>query len=320
MTDKKLKYFDILAAKKAYREGRNVTEVLRSQKSVTENTPEIIETAYDLQAGTYSEYVQNNPVQASLYAAELAAILEKYIGPQDSLLDVGTGELTTLGLLTKVLSRKPKKILAFDISWSRVFKGLSYAKREMGADYERLTPFVADIREIPLLDKAVSVTTSSHALEPNGGNLRELMEELFRVTADKLVLFEPCYEINSEEGKRRMDQLGYIKNVDGVVRDLGGVLVDKIKIKNINNPLNPTVCFVITPPAFPDKNSKEKGAGGSIFSVPGTSYMLKDMDSFYYSRETGLCFPTLKSIPILKSSAAILASALDEQFDSAAET
>lgn len=319
MINKKIKYFDILAAKKAYQEGRNVTEVLRAQKDVLENTPEIIEAAYDLQAGTYCEYVQNNPAQASLYAAELAGILEKYIGPQDSLLDVGTGELTTISLLAKVLDQKPREIFAFDISWSRVFKGLSYAKREMGVNYERLRPFVADIREIPLLDKSVSVTTSSHALEPNGGNLRELMAELFRVTADKLVLFEPCYEINSEEGKRRMDRLGYIKDVDGVVKDLGGVLVDKIKIKNINNPLNPTVCFVITPPASPDKNSIARSAGAQVFSVPGTGYVLKDMDSFYYSRDTGLCFPTLKSIPILKSSAAILASALDEQFDSDAK-
>ncbi len=118
----------------------------------------------------------------------------------------------------------------------------------MGDDYQRIKPFVADINEIPLLDKSINITTSSHALEPNGGKLKELLKELFRVTADKLVLFEPCYKINTQEGKNRMDNLGYIKNIEEIVSDLGGKMIDKVAIKNISNPLNPTACFIITPP------------------------------------------------------------------------
>jgi serine/threonine protein kinase len=68
-------------------------------------------------------------------------------------------------------------------------------------------------------------------LEPNGGKLKELLMELFRVTADKLILFEPCYEINTQEGKDRMDKLGYIKNIEGVVGELGGKVIDKIVVK-----------------------------------------------------------------------------------------
>ena len=71
----------------------------------------------------------------------------------------------------------------------------------------------------------MNVTTSSHALEPNGGRLKQLMAELFRVTIDKLVLFEPCYEINTDAGKERMDRLGYIKNLDGVIAELGGKII-----------------------------------------------------------------------------------------------
>ena len=44
------KYFDIQEAKKAYAEGRNITELLRAQKQTHTNTPEIIEVSYDLQA------------------------------------------------------------------------------------------------------------------------------------------------------------------------------------------------------------------------------------------------------------------------------
>jgi len=307
MTKRTLKHFDIVAARQAYAEGRNVTEFLRNQKDLTHNTVEIIETAYDLQAGTYIEHVQKNAAQAAAYAGELSAILDRHVSERGSLLDVGTGEMTTLSLVVQRLANKPQKIFAFDISWSRLHKGLAYAKSNMGADFEHVTPFVADMKEIPLLDKSVSVTTSSHALEPNGAELPELMSELFRVTRDRLVLFEPCYEINSDEGRQRMDRLGYIKDVEGVVQKLGGTLLEKTRIRNTSNPLNPTVCFVITPPPSPASAALK---GNEVFSVPGTNHSLRKVDDFYFSNETGLCFSVLKSIPVLKSNAAILASAL----------
>jgi SAM-dependent methyltransferase len=305
MSKRKIEHFDIAAAKKAYADGGNITELLRKQKNSSLNTPEIIEIAYDLQAGTYIESIKKNPKQSALYTSELAQILSHHIKPNSSLLDIGTGELTTLSLVFSELKQKPSEVLAFDISWSRIYKGIGFAQQKMGADFQILTTFVGDISEIPLLDKSINITTSSHALELNGGKLKELIEELFRVTTDKLVLFEPCYEINSKEGKERMDKLGYIKNINGIVEDLGGDVVGKIKIENTSNPLNPTVCFVIKPPAInTDSPSKKE------FSVPGTNISLQKEDNFYYSSQIGLCYPILKNIPILKSSCAILATSL----------
>ena len=246
--EKSIKYFDILAAKQAYANGENISEILRSQKKIDYNSSEIIEMAYDLQAGSYIEYVTKNPNFVNSYTSELVAILDNYISSDKSLLDIGTGELTTLSFVIKNLINKPKNIYAFDISWSRISKGLDFAKNKMGNDFLNLKPFVGDIKEIPLLSKSIDITTSSHALEPNGANLHQLMLELFRITADKLILFEPCYEINSDEGKKRMEKLGYIKNIDGIVKELNGKILEKFVIKNQSNPLNPTVCFVISPP------------------------------------------------------------------------
>lgn len=313
MTKRQLKHFDLLEAKKAYKEGKNITELLRSQKNIGSNTSEIIETAYDLQAGSYIEHMLNNQEQSQAYLTELAFILEKHITKTDSLLDIGTGELTTLSHLINKLLKKPRKVFAFDTSWSRIYKGKNYAKEVMGADYKLLKLFVADINEIPLRDKSINITTSSHALEPNGGKLKELLSELFRITIDKLVLFEPCYEINTEEGKQRMERLGYIKNIDGIIKDLGGKLMEKIIIKNTTNPLNPTVCFIITPPPVVKELSPQKDNNrGNVFSVPGTDMPLKKVEDYFFSNQVGLCYPTLKTIPILKSNAAILASALSE--------
>ena len=312
-----MRHFNIVSARKAYADGKNVTELLRQQKGVSFNTPEIIETSYDLQAGTYIECVRGNIEHATHYASELASILDGHIISGQSLLDVGTGELTTLSLLVRRLASKPGRMLAFDVSWSRVHKGLEFAKEEMTAEeYERLTPFVADISEIPLKDKSVDVTTSSHALEPNGAKLDVLLSELFRVTREKLVLFEPCYELNSEEGKKRMESLGYIKDVEGAVTRLGGKLLERIPIHNVSNPLNPTACYVILPPSLPptptmpssDLQGHNKRSASNLFSVPGTGLSLTEKKGFFTSEATGLCYPVLKGIPVLRSNTAILAS------------
>lgn len=310
MTITKGKYLDMPSLKASYRNGENITELLRNEKNVNFNTSDIIEAAYDIQAGTYIGMTEKNMGLSLLYAREISLLLSEHLNNSDSLLDVGTGELTTLSLIANSLEVKPKSIYAFDISWSRLYEGSRYAQVKMETDFNKLNFFVGDIFEIPLLDKSIDVTTSSHALEPNGGRLEELINELFRVTKKKIILFEPCYEINTVEGKNRMDELGYIKNIEHVVKSLHGTLIKKTKIKNIANVLNPTVCFVIEPPKSNcplESNVKEPDC---IFSVPGTNLPLKTIDGFYFSNDLGLCYPVIKGIPIFKSKAAILASAL----------
>jgi hypothetical protein len=147
-------------------------------------------------------------------------------------------------------------------------------------------------------------------LEPNGANLEEIFIELFRVTIDRLVLFEPCFEINSEAGKRRMERLGYIKNIDSVVEKLGGAVIEKISIRNITNPLNPTVCFVIAPPVCGTTSANIFNTEGRFFSVPGTSIPLQEFENYHFSNQVGMCYPKLRSIPVLRSSVAILASSI----------
>ena len=306
----KLNHFDIAEARNGYAAGGNITEILRKQKGLMHNTPEIIEAAYDLQAGSYIAHTRKNAHATAAYATELAEILNAHMEETTTLLDIGTGELTTISQTLLKLRVKPEMLLAFDISWSRIYLGCSFADDVLSkTDRQRLFPFVADINEIPLCDKSVDVVTSSHALEPNGCNLPSLLAELFRITRKKLVLFEPCYEINTEEGKARMDRLGYIKDMDNVITQLGGTLLKKIEIKNISNPLNPTVCFVVEPPKPLNPIVNFDRPYGPIISVPGTDLSIVEDGRFFVSKETGLCFPILKNIPILKTNSAILASA-----------
>ena len=72
------------------------------------------------------------------------------------------------------------------------------------------------------------------------------------------------------------------------------------------------MCFVINPPKLINVLKYENLDKHNIFSVPGTDFDIVKVDNFYYSNVTGLCYPILKSIPILKSSSAILASCFSD--------
>ena len=55
-----MKLIDVLEAKSIYQKGENVTNYLRQKFGSEVNTSEIIEIAYDLQAGSYVENVESN--------------------------------------------------------------------------------------------------------------------------------------------------------------------------------------------------------------------------------------------------------------------
>ena len=157
-----------------------------------------------------------------------------------------------------------------------------------------------------MIDKSVDIAISSHALEPNGKLLTSLLSEIFRVSKNKCVFFEPSYEYNSRDGKQRMDKLGYIKDMEGSVKALGGKLIDFKLLKNPVNKINPTACFVISPPL----DNFDKVQSDLKLSVPGTNFPLRLSNGFMVSEDTGLVFPILDKIPVLKEDAAILATGM----------
>lgn len=297
-----MQYIDIQKVKEIFKKGQSISEFLKKEYNVKINTSEIIETTYDLLASLKTPSEINTKEKN---ASEKAKILEHFIDPGNSLIDVGTGELRMLTPILNNINIEFSNIFAFDISWSRLKKGSFFYSQNNKKKKNRLHTFVADMKEIPFQDKCIDILMSNHSLEPNGAYLPVMLCELFRITKKKLVLFEPSYELNSKEGKKRMDKLGYIKNIEKEVSKLNGKVIDIIPIKYSLNPLNPTACYIIQPPDDCSKIIKTK----PIFSVPGTNFKLKKVNSFMESRDTGLIFPILDKIPILRKKSAILASA-----------
>lgn len=302
-----MEYTNITEAKAAYLKGENVMEHLTNHSSDATDRSQIIEIAYDLQAGSYVNNVKSNFKRYRKLCDEFAELLLPHLSSTKSILDVGTGEMTTLSLIMANRQIPSCSVYAFDLSWSRLWHGLKFWEDTIGSSRSAPMVFCADMGEIPLRSKSMDIVTSSHALEPNGNKLPEILKELFRVCREKLVLFEPSYELNSEEGKARMDKHGYIKGLESNVNQLGGIVHDIIPLSNVFTPLNPTTCYIIEPPA---DDTHADILDGVPFCAPGSDFRLEKSEGFYFAPEAGLVFPSLKGIPVLRREAGIIATSV----------
>src|SRR5215510_6438718 len=69
------KYFNFPEARRAHARGDNVTLHLQQQLDISCNTPDIIEIAYDLQAGSYVAQAKDQRARLDNYCADLAEVL-----------------------------------------------------------------------------------------------------------------------------------------------------------------------------------------------------------------------------------------------------
>ena len=120
----------IVLARNAYKRGENVTIALKKYLQQDHNTPEIIALSYDLQTGTYTTDALENEVFYINRSQELASFVSPYLGDKESVLDLGSGEITVFSrLLADLKSKNIIKAYAADISWSRLNFGLEVTKK-----------------------------------------------------------------------------------------------------------------------------------------------------------------------------------------------
>lgn len=309
-----MRYCDISKARAVYAAGGNVTEYLRRALGERANTDAIIEIAYDLQAGSYVEHFEKHGEVVGPYLDEIAGVLGRVATGARRILDVGTGESTTLAGVAPRSFAGAAQILACDISWSRLHTGRAFIAASLAADLaRRIQLFVGNAFRLPLRTGSIDLVWTSHALEPNGGREREVLGELFRV-AKRLCLFEPSYEENSAEGRERMDRLGYVRDLPGAIRDLGGVLEESFRIQHAVNPLNPTHAYVIAAPPRDGRGDTDEQAeatpDGEYWACPATRYPAVLEPDLLYCERSGLAYPVLRGIPVLREESGILATAL----------
>ncbi len=289
----------MLGMRAAYARGENAMEYARKTAGALGNSPASTLIAYDLQAGTYIAGARANPEARARWCGQLAEILNPYISTQSSILEVGCGEATTLAGVLKRLDNTPKHALGFDISWSRCAHGLTWLE-ENGVS-ARL--FVADLFEIPLEDSSVDVVYTSHSLEPNGGNEEAAIKELMRVARRAVVLVEPLYELADAKAQERMRSHGYVRGLKETAEKLGATVRDYRLLDYCGNPLNPSGLVLI------EKTGTNMTESSEIqWRCPLTHTPLTVNSMGYYSPTTGVVYPKLSGIPLLRAGHAVVAS------------
>lgn len=288
---------DLQKIKRLFEEGANIIEYLNEQASEIKNSTEAVLISYDLQAGSYVKIDQQSPEIKEKYTTALSKTIQG-LGYFDSILEVGVGEATTLANLISKLPRQIKQILGFDISWSRVKYAQRYCKEKK---IHNPLLFVGDLFNAPILDNSVDIVYTFHSIEPNGGKEKQALEELYRITNKYLILLEPSYEFASSEGQKRMDRLGYVKNIFSTAKELGYEVIEHKLFDYSVNPLNPTGLTII------EKKIKSKSKENPL-ACPVTKKELKFIKNSYFCEQSLLAYPVIDEIPCLLPRNAIIAT------------
>ncbi len=292
---------DPRALRDAYRNGENISRLLRDAAGTTENSEEAIETAYDLQAGSYVAALEDPGYRAhkEAFCASLAGLIGE-LGGAGSLLETGVGEATTLGHLIGALPDGGRATAAhgFDLSWSRIATARLWLQ-ERGLTDVALS--VASLLEIPYADSSFDIVYTAHTIEPNGGRERAILTELHRVASRYLILLEPGYELAAPEAQARMREHGYCRDLPGHARALGMEVLRHELFPHSASPTNPTALTVI---------AKAPGAPAAVPALrcPRYHYPLTRLDDSYYSEESMRCYPIIGGVPCLRSQHGIIAS------------
>ena len=286
----------------AYNRGENITELLRRLEGSDTNNEEIIEIAYDLQAGSYTKAIEDPKIEQ--HKDRYAAILADHIGSLtnvSSILEPGVGEGTTLSFVLKHLESDSIIKHGFDISWSRISCCQQWLDSQ-GIDNAFLS--VASILNTPYKDNSFDVVYTSHTIEPNGGNETPILSELFRITSRFLILLEPGYELADEPARNRMTRLGYCRGLVEKAEKLDMKVVKHELFPESANPLNPTAITVIEKnPGAPDRVPQ--------LACPRYRSDLSHYDNIgdsYYSSESMRVYPVIQNIPCLRIEDGIIAS------------
>jgi len=295
-------HFDLNILRDIYCNNENLIQYMRAQSGSEQNTVEQIMLSYDFQAGSYIENYLKAPASQTLFLRRLAKIIEQK-GLSGAMLEAGVGEATSLVPLLELLQGENggrfHEVYAFDISWSRikVAKEFSASQGQAGIHF-----FTGDLLNIPLVDNYFDLVYTIHAVEPNGGKEKDILQELYRVCRNCLILLEPCYELAGSKARERMEKHGYITSLQQAAKELN-YLVETYELYGISkNPLNPTGLMIIQkdpgnvpPPATP-------------YACPVSKKPMKEFDSSFYCPDSMFAYPMLQGIPCLATSNAIVAT------------
>jgi uncharacterized protein YbaR (Trm112 family) len=133
-----------------------------------------------------------------------------------------------------------------------------------------------------------------HSLEPNGGKEIEALKELYRITKNYLILYEPMYEFGTKKVKKHIDDHGYVKNLYKYCKKLNYNVIRYSFLYNSLHSNNNSGIIIIK-----KNNIKNKKLKKINFVCPLTKQKLIKRKNYYYEKIFGLAYPVIENIPCL---------------------
>lgn len=310
-----MKMNDLSKIKEIYEGGGNIVKWIKEQESRKENSVDDILISYDFQAGTYYDLYVNKATDYDydLEHGKIADIISAYLdqicgenlsvsSQGVSIMECGVGEATTFsGVLKRLDMSKLTQAFGFDVSWSRI-KYADKCLKAMNSEeaYHKVQLFTADMFHIPMKDNSVELVYTAYSVEPNGGKEKEILEELYRVSGEYLILIEPAYELAGDEARKRMLEHGYVTRLYDTALELGYQVLSYELLHADINQLNPTGVMIIK------KGSSQKNE--AKLCCPISKQYLERYDNAMYCKESCLAYPILKDVPCLLEDNAIIAT------------
>ena len=256
--------------------------------------------SYGFQSGSYVDfynYQKKRKEFPDYYYDHIYSKIQKYIKNNYSILEPGVGEGTFIHELIIRNKKKYKNIdyFAFDYSFSRLLVCKNFlSKKKVDTNL-----FLSEMSKIGIRKNSLDIIITHHALEPNRGKEKAIIEEFLNISNKYVILFEPIYELNPKKNKIRMDKYKYVKNLYNVCKKLNCEILE-YGLLDINlNPKNLTGLIVLK-----KKKSKKNDAK---FKCLLTNNSLSEKKDFLYNDKTGIIYPKIKEIPILTEDKAIIA-------------
>lgn len=292
--------------REAYARGANAMEIAREYLGLAENASLATEISYDLQAGEYLRLARQDPESHRRWVTQLGWVLDRYLEPGDSVLEVGCGDGTTLSGILEVLPDPARRTFAVDLSWSRVH----VASQHLRSVGQSVSLAAGDMFRLPFPDHSMDVVFTSHAIEPNGGRDEEALAELLRVARRYLVLFEPVYELAGPTAQERMRSHGYVRRLVSAARVADANLLEVRRLEYSANPQNPSGLIVLDPRSRQELNGEDGTVLKPDFVCPHTKTILTESTGCLYSASAGLAYPVIDEVPVLRPEYALVATSL----------
>lgn len=234
-------------------------------------------------------------------------IFQPHIKDGMRILEVGAGETTTIHNIIDGIAPTKAHWSGLELSWSRIAEGKRWAK-----EHDTLGQFdtlvAASALNIPYEDNAFDIVFTNGCIEQIRYNTEQAVSEILRVARNKVILYEPTYELGDKYQRKYLKGAQYCRGLPKILEKLGANVT---YYELAPHSLNPFCCYSIT---VIEKTADETPLPSPQYCCPKCKNLLKTKADGLYC-DTFQCssiYPVIWGVPCLRIEDAVFASKYEE--------